>query len=129
MSAYSHLLDEERDRIAVVKAAGRSISPSPGRFNSEIHVSQELRRNACRAALLAAFRAAGAYATAQSGVKPCSKRSQAEELRLRSSCGRMDAEQYSGWLKAGTNTVRAVGWRRSPSCTAPTERRTTLALL
>jgi hypothetical protein len=33
MPAYSHLLDEERDQIAVMRAAGRSIAPSPGRFN------------------------------------------------------------------------------------------------
>ena len=33
MPAYSHLLDEERDQIAVMRAAGRSICAIAGRFN------------------------------------------------------------------------------------------------
>src|SRR3954463_6001728 len=47
MPGYSHLLDDERDQIAALKAAGRSIgaiAKAVGRAKST--VSRELRRNA-----------------------------------------------------------------------------------
>src|SRR6185295_18224288 len=47
MPGYSHLLDEERDQIASLKAAGHSIgaiAKAVGRAKST--VSRELRRNA-----------------------------------------------------------------------------------
>ena len=47
MLGYSHLLDDERDHIAALKAAGRSIgaiAKAVGRAKST--VSRELRRNA-----------------------------------------------------------------------------------
>src|SRR5215218_586867 len=47
MPGYSHLLDDERDHIAALKAAGRSIgaiAKAVGRAKST--VSRELRRNA-----------------------------------------------------------------------------------
>src|SRR5215211_1329957 len=49
MPGYSHLLDEERDQIAALKAAGRSIgaiAKAVGRAKST--VSRELRRNAVK---------------------------------------------------------------------------------
>src|SRR5437660_12539940 len=45
--AYSHLLDEERDQIAVMRAAGRSICAIAGALQrAKSTVSRELRRNA-----------------------------------------------------------------------------------
>ena len=47
MPGYSHLLDEERDQIAALKAAGHSIgaiAQAVGRAKAT--VSRELRRNA-----------------------------------------------------------------------------------
>ena len=47
MPAYSHLLDEERDQIAVMSAAGRSICAVAGALQrAKSTVSRELRRNA-----------------------------------------------------------------------------------
>src|SRR5207302_1455898 len=47
MPAYSHLLDEERDQIAVMRAAGRSICAIAGALQrAKSTVSRELRRNA-----------------------------------------------------------------------------------
>src|SRR4029453_17997720 len=62
MSGYSHLLDDERDQIAALKAAGRSIgaiAKAVGRAKST--VSRELRRNALPSGRYAPLYAAGAY--------------------------------------------------------------------
>ena len=62
MPGYSHLLDEERDQIAALKAAGRSIgaiAKAVGRAKST--VSRELRRNALPSGRYSPLHAAGAY--------------------------------------------------------------------
>src|SRR3954470_10409295 len=62
MAGYSHLLDEERDQIAALKAAGRSIgaiAKAVGRAKST--VSRELRRNALPRGRSSPLHAAGAY--------------------------------------------------------------------
>jgi IS30 family transposase len=62
MPGYSHLFDEERDQIAVMKAAGRSlgaIARTLGRAKSTI--SRELRRNALPSGRYSPLHAAGAY--------------------------------------------------------------------
>src|SRR5947208_9945 len=60
MPAYSHLLDEERDQIAVMRAAGRSICAIAGALQrAKSTVSRELRRNA--PAGYSPLHAAGAY--------------------------------------------------------------------
>src|SRR6185503_14102460 len=62
MLGYSHLLDEERDQIAALKAAGRSIgaiAKAVGRAKST--VSRELRRNALPSGRYSPLHAAGAY--------------------------------------------------------------------
>src|SRR5690349_25090954 len=62
MLGYSHLLDEERDHIAALKAAGRSIgaiAKAVGRAKST--VSRELRRNALPSGRYSPLHAAGAY--------------------------------------------------------------------
>ena len=47
MPAYSHLLDEERDQIAVMRAAGRSICAIARALQrAKSTISRELRRNA-----------------------------------------------------------------------------------
>ncbi len=62
MPGYSHLLDAERDQIAALKAAGRSIgaiAKAVGRAKST--VSRELRRNALPSGRYSPLYAAGAY--------------------------------------------------------------------
>src|SRR3954449_4395533 len=60
--SYSHLLAEERDQIAALKAAGRSIgaiAKAVGRAKST--VSREVRRNALPSGRPSPLYAAGAY--------------------------------------------------------------------
>src|SRR3954464_15628577 len=62
MPGYSHLLDEERDHTAALKAAGRSIgaiAKAVGRAKST--VSRELRRTALPRGRSSPLHAAGAY--------------------------------------------------------------------
>jgi IS30 family transposase len=55
MPAYSHLLDEERDQIAILRAAGHSICAIAGALQrAKSTISRELRRNALQRALFAA---------------------------------------------------------------------------
>src|SRR5258705_12022656 len=62
MPAYSHLLDEERDQIAVMSAAGRSICAIAGALQrAKSTVSRELRRNALPSGRYSPLHAAGAY--------------------------------------------------------------------
>ena len=62
MPTYSHLLDEERDQIAVMKAAGRSICAIARALQrAKSTVSRELRRNALSSGRYSPLHAAGAY--------------------------------------------------------------------
>ena len=62
MRFYSHLSDEERDQIAILRAAGRSmgaIARALGRAKTTI--SRELQRNALSSGGYSPLHAAGAY--------------------------------------------------------------------
>src|SRR5271156_1672578 len=62
MRFYSHLSDEERDQIAILRAAGRSmgaIARALGRAKTTI--SRELQRNALPSGGYSPLHAAGAY--------------------------------------------------------------------
>ena len=62
MPAHSHLLDEERDQIAVMRAAGHSIGAIARLlWRARSTVSRELRRNALPSGGYSPLRAAGAY--------------------------------------------------------------------
>src|ERR1700688_2352600 len=62
MPAYSHLLDEERDQIAVMRAAGRSLCAIARALQrAKSTVSRELRRNALPSGGYSPLHAAGAY--------------------------------------------------------------------
>ena len=62
MRSYSHLSEDERDQISVLRAAGRSkgaIARALGRANATI--SRELQRNALPLGGYSPLHAAGAY--------------------------------------------------------------------
>src|SRR5215213_10181899 len=83
MPGYSHLLDEERDQIAALKAAGHSIgaiAQAVGRAKST--VSRELRRNALPSGRYSPLHAAGAYQRRRRRGRRPRTGSQAEGLRL-----------------------------------------------
>src|ERR1700731_1587202 len=62
MPAYSHLLDEERDQIAVMRAAGRSIwAIARALQRAKSTVSRKLRRNGLSSRRYSPLHAAGAY--------------------------------------------------------------------
>src|SRR4051794_30003522 len=109
MPGYSHLLDEERDQIAALKAAGRSIGASAkavGRAKST--VSREVRRNALPRGRYSPLYAAGAYQRRRRRDAVLER-----DRRLRDFVGDRRAEgwtpeQIAGWLKAG-GTVNLIG--------------------
>src|SRR3954463_3187708 len=112
MPGYSHLLDDERDQIAALKAAGRSIgaiAKAVGRAKST--VSRELRRNALPSGRYSPLYAAGAYQRRRRREAVLER-----DRRLRDFVGDRLAEgwtpeQIAGWLKAGHERgLRALGF-------------------
>src|SRR3954462_2850151 len=109
---YSHLLDVERDHMAALKAAGRSIgaiAKAVGRAKST--VSRELRRNALPSGRYSPLYAAGAYHRRRRRKAVLER-----DRRLRDFVGdrlaeRWTPEQIAGWLKAGHECgLRALGF-------------------
>ena len=112
MPGYSHLLDDERDHIAALKAAGRSIgaiAKAVGRAQST--VSRELRRNAWPSGRSSPLYAAGASQRRRRRDAVLER-----DRRLRDFvCDRLaegwTPEQIAGWLKAGHERgLRALGF-------------------
>ena len=112
MSGYSHLLDEERDHIAALKAVGRSIgaiAKAVGRAKST--VLRELRRNALPSGRYSPLHAAGADQRRRRRDAVLER-----DRRLRDFvCDRLaegwTPEQIAGWLKAGHERgLRALGF-------------------
>ena len=112
MPGYSHLLDEERDHIAALKAAGRSIgaiAKAVGRAKST--VSRELRRNALPSGCYSPLYAAGADQRRRRREAVLER-----DRRLRDFvCDRLaegwTPEPIAGWLKAGHERgLRALGF-------------------
>ena len=111
MRFYSHLSDDERDQIAILRAAGRSmgaIARALGRAKTTI--SRELERNALPSGGYSPLHAAGAYQLRRRREAILER-----EAALRLFVGDRLAEgwtpeQISGWLKSGNEPrLRAVG--------------------
>src|ERR1700682_4868116 len=102
MPAYSHLLDEQRDQIAVLRAAGRSICAIARALQRATStVSRELRRNALPSGRYSPLHAAGPYLLRRRREAILEK-----DHSLRTCvCDRLaegwTPEQIAGWLKAG----------------------------
>ena len=110
MQFYSHLSDDERDQIAILRAAGRSmgaIARALGRAKTTI--SRELQRNALPSGGYSRFTPPEPINCA-GGVK----RSSNEKPLYACSWDRLaegwTPEQISGWLKSGNEPrLRAIG--------------------
>ena len=108
MRFYSHLSDDERDQIAILRAAGRSmgaIARALGRAKTTI--SRELQRNALPSGGYSPLHAAGAYQLRRRREAILER-----EAALRLFVGDRLAEgwtpeQISGWLKSGNETAAA----------------------
>src|SRR5436305_15235735 len=111
MPAYSHLLDEERDQIAVMRAAGRSICAIARALQrAKSTVSRELRRNALPSGRYSPLHADGAYQLRRRRDAILERDlNLGRFVRDRLAEGWMP-EQISGWLKAGNEPrLRALG--------------------
>ena len=111
MRSYSHLSEDERDQIGVLRAAGRSmgaIARALGRAKTTI--SRELQRNALPSGGYSPLHAAGAYQLRRRREAILDR-----EAALRLFVGDRLAEgwtpeQISGWLKSGNEPrLRAIG--------------------
>ena len=108
---YSHLSDEERDQIAILWAAGRSmgaIARALGRAKTTI--SRELQRNALSSGGYSPLHAAGAYQLRRRR-EAILEREAALRLFVRDRLAEgWTPEQISGWLKSGNEPrLRAIG--------------------
>src|SRR5580693_5152109 len=111
MRSYSHLSEDERDQIGVLRAAGRSmgaIARALGRAKATI--SRELQRNALPLGGYSPLHAAGAYQLRRRREAILER-----EAALRLFVGDRLAEgwtpeQISGWLKSANEPrLRAIG--------------------
>jgi len=111
MRFYSHLSDDERDKIAILRTVGRSmgaIARALGRAKTTI--SRELQRNSLSSGGYSPLHAAGAYQLRRRREAILER-----EAALRLFVGDRLAEgwtpeQISGWLKSGNEPrLRAIG--------------------
>src|SRR4029077_4788636 len=111
MRPYSHLSEDERDQIGVLRAAGRSmgaIARALGRAKATI--SREVQRNALPSGGYSPLHAAGAYQLRRRREAILER-----EAALRLFVGDRlpeggTPEQISGWLKSGNEPrLRAIG--------------------
>ena len=111
MRSYSHLSEDERDQIGVLRAAGRSIgwiARALGRAKATI--SRELRRNGLPSGGYSPLHAAGAYMSRRRREAILEKDTPlADFIRDRLAEG-WSPEQISGWLKTKSEpALRVVG--------------------
>ena len=111
MRFYSHLSDDERDQIAILRAAGRSmgaIARVLGRAKTTI--TRELQRNALPSGGYSPLHAGGAYQLRRRR-EAILEREAALRLFVGDRLGEgWTPEQISGWLKSGNEPrLRAIG--------------------
>jgi IS30 family transposase len=111
MCAYSHLSEEERDQIAVLRAAGRSlgaIARHLGRAKSTI--SRELERNALPSGGYSPLHAAGAYIWRRRRAAILEKDADLRTFVVDRLAEGWSPEQIAGWLRRGAERgLRTIG--------------------
>jgi transposase, IS30 family len=121
-----HLLDEERDQIAVMRAAGRSICAIARALQrAKSTVSRELRRNALPSGRYSPLHAAGAYQLRRRREAILEKDQKSRTFVRDRLAEGWTPEQIAGWLKAGNERgLRALGFEAisTPSSIAPPTR-------
>jgi transposase, IS30 family len=112
MPGYSHLLDEERDQIAVMRAAGRSISAIARALSrAKSTVSRELRRNALPSGRYSPLHAAGAYQLRRRREAILEKDHRLRNFVRDRLAEGWTPEQIAGWLKTGDERgLRPLGF-------------------
>ncbi|MGH6845664.1 MAG: IS30 family transposase [Methylocella sp.] len=111
MRSYSHLFDDERDQIGILRAAGQSMSAiarALGRAKTTI--SRELRRNALPSGGYSPLHAAGAYQLRRRREAILEREANFRRFVHDRLAEGWAPEQISGWLKAGNEPMlRAIG--------------------
>jgi len=111
MGCYAHLTEDERDQIAMLRMAGRSlgaIAKALGR--AKCTVSRELRRNALPSGRYSPLHAAGAYMSRRQREAVLETDLPLQAFVRHRLAEGWSPEQVSGWLKAGhERRLRAIG--------------------
>jgi IS30 family transposase len=111
MRAYSHLSEDERDQIAVLCTAGRSlgtIARHLGRAKSTI--SRELERNGLPSGGYSPLHAAGAYIWRRRRVAILEKHADLQTFVVDRLAEGWSPEQIAGWLRRGAERgLRTIG--------------------
>jgi IS30 family transposase len=112
MPAYSHLSDEERDLIAVLKAAGHSLGTIAAAVRrAKSTISRELRRNALPSGRYSPLHAAGAYQLRRRREAILEKDQKLRTFVQDRLAEGWAPEQISGWLRAGHECgLRSIGF-------------------
>jgi len=112
MPAFSHLSDEERDLIAVMKAAGRSLGAIAAAVRrAKSTISRELRRNALPSGRYSPLHAAGAYQLRRQREAILEKDQRLRTFVQDRLAEGWTPEQIAGWLRAGHERgLRSIGF-------------------
>ena len=111
MRGYSHLSDDEREQIGLLKALGHSIGAIARTLRRpKSTISRELSRNRLPSGRYSPLHAAGAYQLRRRGEALIEKDRDLRSFVLDRLAEGWTPEQIAGWLKAGNERrVRAVG--------------------
>ena len=125
MRGYSHLSDDEREQIGLLKVLGHSIGAIARAIRRpKSTISRELSRNRLPSGRYSPLHAAGAYQLRRRREALIEKDRALRTFVLDRLAEGWTPEQIAGWLKAGTNAVCGpwAARRSTPSSTAPPKR-------
>ena len=111
MRSYSHLSEDERDQIGVLRAAGRSIGAiARALCRAKTTISRELQRNALPSGGYSPLHAAGAYQLRRRREAILERESDLRMFVRDRLAEGWTPEQISGWLKSRNEPrLRAIG--------------------
>ena len=111
MRSYSHLSEDERDQIGVLRAAGRSMGAiARALCRAKTTISRELHRNALPSGGYSPLHAAGAYQLRRRREAILEREAALHRFVGDRLAEGWTPEQISGWLKSGNEPrLRAIG--------------------
>jgi len=111
MRAYSHLSDRERDEIAILRAADRSLGAIARQLGrAKTTISRELQRNALPSGGYSPMHAAGAYIWRRRRAALLEKDARLQTFVVDRLAEGWSPEQIAGWLKNGAERgLRKIG--------------------
>ena len=111
MRGYSHLLEDERDQIGLLRAAGRSIGAIARHLGrAKTTISRELNRNALPSGGYSPLHAAGAYILRRRRDAVLETNKALQIFVVDRLAEGWSPEQISGWLRSGAERgLRTIG--------------------